>query len=289
MENQFNALQVSDTPGHLLNQIERGDDGIYGLPAVKAEQSVEIEMREKVAMAHHEDPLRHIAKHHSVPVMDHEVSRFLSKIPMGGMIIDVGGCWGWHWRNIGIIRPDVHIIIVDFVRANLVHARDLLGDKINRSIFLVHGDATQLLFPDCVFDGYWSVQTFQHIPSFDIALFEAYRVLKRGGIFANYSLNVQPHIRWLRRLLGRDYLVEGWVQNTYWLARASQEQKDRVEAVFGSTVLERWSEILYSPELQFTAPGRERHLLGRLDALLSNNASFLGWLARQRSLHCEKP
>ncbi|MBW1909674.1 MAG: methyltransferase domain-containing protein [Deltaproteobacteria bacterium] len=40
----------------------------------------------------------------------------------------------------------------------------MLGKLVNISIFLVHGDATSLVFNDNTFDGYWSVQTLQHIP-----------------------------------------------------------------------------------------------------------------------------
>jgi hypothetical protein len=27
--------------------------------------------------------------------MDYEVDRYLTKIPQGGLILDIGGCWGW--------------------------------------------------------------------------------------------------------------------------------------------------------------------------------------------------
>lgn len=265
------------------------DDGIYRCDFTNAEQSVELEMREKVATAHYDNPLQKIARHHSIPVMDHEVTRFLAKIPVNGWVVDVGGCWGWHWRKLGDVRTDVQIVIVDFVRANLLYARDILGDAVNKSIFLVHGDATDLRFPDGAFDGYWTVQTLQHIPSFDKAISEAFRVLKRGGVFANYSLNDQPPISWLYNLFGRSYVTEGWVAGAYWLARATPDQKRFIESVFGTTVSERWSEILYSPELYFEVPGRETSMIGKFDALLSNNVGFLGWFARQRSFHCRKP
>jgi hypothetical protein len=90
-------------------------------------------------------------------------------------------------------------------------------------------------------------------------------------------------------MLGKDYPISGWVEASYWLARASLEQKLQIEEIFGNAVTERWSEILYSPELHFTAPGKEGNWLGKLDALLSNNAGFLRWLARQHSFHCQKP
>ena len=268
-------------------------DAIYsGMVGARTGQSAEIELRERVAAEHYDDYLDAISKSHSISVMDHEVDRFLAKMPQGALILDVGGCWGWHWRRLAQTRPDVGVLIVDFVRSNLPHARNVLGDLVGRQVALMHADATALPFVVdenfAGFDGVWTVQTFQHIPDFDKAVSESHRVLKLGGLFANYSLNVQPPIRWLRRLLGRGYLTEGWVDGAFWLARASHEQKKSVETIFGCAVSERWSEILYSPELRFTVPGRSRSLLGELDALLSNSGGFLGWLARQRSYHCEK-
>ena len=153
--------------------------------------------------------------------MDHEVRRFLAALRPGAKIVDVGGCWGWHWRHLAHERPDVRVIIVDFVRSNLKHAAALLGDNVNKSVFLVHGDATDLRFPDGCFDAYWSVQTLQHIVKLENAVAEASRVLRPGGRFASYSLNDGAAIRWLSRLANRRYVTEGWVDGSYWLARAS--------------------------------------------------------------------
>ena len=279
---------------NLLQSHRAGADGIYGsLSALPTDQSVEIALRERVAAEHYDNYLGAISRGHSISVMDHEVDRFLAKMPQAALILDIGGCWGWHWRRLAQTRPDVGVLIIDFVRSNLAHAQNVLGDLIGHQVALMHADATALPFlvDACFpgFDGVWTVQTFQHIPSFNKAVSEAHRVLKRGGGFANYSLNVQPHIRWLYRILGRGYIAEGMVDGHFWLVRASGEQKKIIEAVFGSLVSERWSEILYSPELYFSAPGREGCLIGKLDALLSNNSGFFGWLARQRSFHCEKP
>ncbi|MEI6300039.1 MAG: class I SAM-dependent methyltransferase [Betaproteobacteria bacterium] len=278
----------------LLQAFENDSDGIYfGLTVSSAAQSTEIELRERVAAEHYDDYLAAVSRSHSIPVMDCEVDRFLAGMPPNALILDVGGCWGWHWRRLSRTRPDVAVLIVDFVRSNLPHARNVLGDLVGHQVGLMHADATALPFSIdknfTGFDGVWTVQTFQHIPDFDKAVSEAHRVLKSGGGFVNYSLNVQPHLRWLCRLLDRRYVTEDWIEGAFWLARASGAQKACIEAIFGNAVSERWSEILYSPELRFSVPGKEGSLLGKLDALLSNNVGFLGWLARQRSFQCEKP
>ena len=286
-------MQTENAPrpipiSQLLSQTQLGEDGIYGYVFTNIEQSMEIDLREKVATASYDNPIEKIATHHSVPVMDFEVARFLHQIPSGGRIIDVGSCWGWHWRKLQQIRPDVQVFIVDFVRANVLHAKALLGESINRLIFLIHGDATDLKFLDESFDGYWSVQALQHVVCFETALNEARRVLKRGGVFANYSLNDGAAIRWLYRIVGRRYVKQGWVEGSYWLARASGEQKQMLESIFATKVHERLSEILYKPELRASFPGKKDSWLGRLDALLSNDLGYLGFLARQRSFHCRK-
>jgi ubiquinone/menaquinone biosynthesis C-methylase UbiE len=277
----------------VLNSCAPDSDGIYaGMALTSTAQSIEVELRERVAAQRYDNYLDGIIDSHSIPVMDYEVRRFLEAIPQGGLILDVGGCWGWHWRFLEQTRPDVGVLIVDFVRQNLQHARNLLGSLIGKQVVLMHADATALPFTIdenfAGFDGIWTVQTFQHIPDFEKAVAEAYRVLKSGGVFANYSLNVQPPIRWIRRLLGKGYLTKGWVEGSFWLARASEDQKRSIAAIFGSTVSDRWSEILYSPELRFTFPGKPGGVLGKLDTLLSNNTGILGWFARQRSFHCQK-
>jgi ubiquinone/menaquinone biosynthesis C-methylase UbiE len=278
---------------NLLKLYSANSDGIYGdLSGIPKDQSTEIELRERVAADRYDNYLDALSCSHSISVMDHEVDLFLAKIPQGGLILDVGGCWGWHWRRLSETRPDVGVLVIDFVRLNLPHAQKLLGDLVGHQIALMQADATALPFTVnesfSGFDGVWTVQTFQHIPDFEKAVSEACRVLKKGGVFANYSLNIQPPIRWLKCLLGRDYLTKGWAKGMFWLSRASQEQKACIEDVFDNVVYERWCEILYSPELHFIVPGKVGSMLGKFDALLSNNVGFLGWFARQRSFHCEK-
>jgi ubiquinone/menaquinone biosynthesis C-methylase UbiE len=278
---------------NLLASCVADADGIYsGMGALVSAQSEEIGLRERVAAQHYDDYLAALSLSHSIPVMDREVDLFLEKMPQGALILDIGGCWGWHWRRIAQTRPDVAVLIVDFVRSNLPHARNLLGKTVGHQVELMHADATALPFVvDEIFrgfDGVWTVQTFQHIPDFEKAVSEAYRVMKPGACFVNDSLNVQPPVRWARRLLGRSYLTKGWIDGAFWLARASEEQKKCIESVFGCPVTQRWSEILYSPELRIPLPGRHGNVFGKLDSVLLNNAGILGWFARQRSFHCEK-
>ena len=43
-------------------------------------------------------------------------------------------------------RPDVGVLIVDFLRSNLPHGRNVLGDLVGDQVALMHADATALPF-----------------------------------------------------------------------------------------------------------------------------------------------
>lgn len=267
--------------------LQQDSDGIYGLAPENIAQKDELAFRESIAnLPTNIDILREVGHHHSIQVMDREVRRFTHQLPLNARLIDVGGCWGWHWRNLSQFRPDIQVFIVDFVRSNLLHARDLLRPHIDISIFLVHGDATALEFPVDSFDGYWSVQTLQHIPNINGVLKEARRVLKVGGQFANYSLNVQPIIRALSRLVGKPYVVEGRFGEHLFLRRAVKADVSAISAHFNAPVSRRFSEFLFQPNLRTTSTGREHSVIGKLDSLLSSSNPLLGSFARQQSFHC---
>lgn len=272
----------------IFNNMDLGSDGIYGVMGHSTAQSVEIKNRSEIAKNNHQDYLSVVPLNHSIPVMDREVEKFIKCIPQNGIILDLGGCWEWHWRKIGRLRPDLRVVIVDFVRENLFHAQEVLGNDINKNIFLVNGDATSLKFDSGIFDGVWTVQCFQHIPEYELAAQEASRVLKLGGAFATYSLNFQPQVKFLKEILNKKYVVADWIDNKFWLARASKAQKLQIETVFACHVTEYWSEFLFSPALKFRSPGRESSWLGTLDAFLTNKYGIFKWFARQHSFHCIK-
>ena len=273
---------------NILGGLNLGNDSIYSYEFDCSQQLTEIEFRKTFLTGAQDDYIELLAYHHSIPVMDKEVSLFLDKIKHNGIIIDVGGCWGWHWRNIKKSRPDVTVVIVDFIRENLNYAKEILKDSINENVFLVNGNATKLKFEDAVFDGYWSVQTLQHVPGFKEAINEAHRVLKSGGVFANYSLNNQVFVKFIYNLLGREYHVAGWVPNSFYLARSSNQQKAQVEKIFKNKCVSRYSEVLFSPELGFTIPGNVDSRLGWLDKGLSTATKLFSWIARQQSFHTTK-
>ncbi|MGK5094970.1 methyltransferase domain-containing protein [Deltaproteobacteria bacterium TL4] len=270
----------------ILKQVKLQADHIYSSNFLNTDQQEEMKLREQVADQEYEDYLSMIAQHHSIPVMDKEVRLFLEQIPPNGIIVDVGGGWGWHWRNLASQRPDVKVCIVDFVRANLINAVKLLKDQVNQQVFLIHGDALQLPFPPNSFAGYWSAITLQHIPNFEKAIQEAHRVLKTGGQFANYSRNNQLWFKWIYKLFGKKYLEKGITDN-YYLARASEEQRQMIRKVFQNTVNQRYTEVLFHPDLHMRS-GKSNSWLAKLDSFLSSYTPYFSSIARQRSFHTQK-
>jgi len=267
-------------------------DSIWVAKDPFASQEAEHQKRKEIAEAlldeSYEDIIKRVSKNYSIPVMDREVRNFLRGLPDNALIVDVGGGVGWHWRNIAKIRPDVTVVVVDFLLENLIRAKRIFSPNlINSQVYLVNGNALNLKFSPESFDGYWSVQAIQHIPDYDGVIKEAYRVLKKGGRFINYSLNNQSLVRNLYRVMGKNYPIHAF-EPCYYLIRADENQKKKLAKTFNNSVTTRMSEILFSPELKFTLPGKKNSMLGKLDALLSNDRNFFGFIARQQSFMTQK-
>ena len=267
----------------------RLENGIHINPRLShSGQEGEAAFRRSVAACRHDDYLSAISHHHSVPVMTREVHRFLRALPKNAVAVDMGGCWGWHWRNLFHQRSDVTMVIVDFIAENLDHARTVLGNQIGRNIHLCVDNACALGFKDGTFDGYWTVQCFQHIPAWTQAVGEAHRVLKPGGRFVNHTFNRQRLFEGLARMLGRDYLVEGQTGN-YYLNRDVAAVQAEIERVFARPAGRRYSEVLF--ELGFRAgisAGRDSSAWGAVDALLTDAGGLFAPVARQVGLEIEK-
>lgn len=277
-----------------MNQSEDvffGPDGIWETSSYSVTQQRELERRDEIALAAPEvveDLLRLISFHHSIGVMKHEHRLFIDSIPFGGVVLDVGAGWGWHWIGLSKYRPDLVVCILDMSRQNLLRAKHVLRDEVGGSFVYVCGDALDLKILDQSIDGYWSVQTLQHVPSFVKAVSEANRVLKDGGVFASYSLNTQPILRFVSKVLRRNYVVDGEFFAGVHLRRASESQRKSISSVFGAEVESRYTEILFSPEIHVNFPGRDRSFWGKLDIALSGKSRIARIFGRQCSFHTVK-
>jgi len=268
--------------------LKKGSDNIWGEVSNYGEQKLEQETRLAVANQTYSNYLSEIALHHSIPVMDGEIKKFLNNIPKGGLILDIGGCWGWHWRNINETRPDVTVVILDLVRENLLHAKLILKDKINNNIFLVHGNACMMEFDDEIFDGIWSVQATQHIPNFEICCKEIYRILKHKGIYWDYGLNNASFVRFIFWFFNKNYHLDGFMNGKFFLRRVNYNLINTFADIFKVQPSIRYSEIFFTPDFKLPIGGKVNSVIGKLDALLTSEHLFFKLIARQCSLHVQK-
>ena len=281
---------MNNLTNKFLKNLKYNNDFIWGNVDDYGEQKQEKLFREEFATnKKYGNYLLEIKNHHSVPVMDNEVKKFLDKIPKDGIILDIGGCWGWHWRNLNIMRPDIKIVILDLIRENLLHAKKLLDKLIdNKQVFLVHGNATCLKFEDEIFDGVWSVQTTQHIPNFFDVCNEINRVLKPRGIYWDYGLNNAKLTRLIFKLFRKNYHLDGELEGLYFLRRVNKEIFSTLTKIFNPNFKIHYSEILFSPELHFPIGGNPKSILGLIDGKLTGKGLIKSWIARQCSFHIKK-
>lgn len=81
----------------ILAGLQRDERGIWCAPVKAVGQEEELPLRQAVADNRDDNILGIISLHHSIEVMDYEVRRALTLyVPSGSVIVDVGGCWGWH-------------------------------------------------------------------------------------------------------------------------------------------------------------------------------------------------
>jgi len=252
------------------------------LDEFKISQEEEYQLRLKVVNEKERFVLDEIAKHHFVDLMDIEVNKFLMTLPNDAIVLDVGGGWGWHWRNLHNIRPDVVIVIVDFVANNLYHVSDFCSEKSLKNIFLINADATSLPFIADSFDAYWSVQTLQHIPDFSSVIYESYRVLKQNGKFINYTLNGNLMKKIVYVLFFKKPQSSVYKRNLFYLSLASPSQRNLISNVFNNRVVYYFSEHLFHPNLMLTFKPYKSKFIAHIDLLLSRLKFFGRLFARQQ-------
>ena len=144
-----------------------------------------------------------------------------------------------------------------------------------------------LPFNESSFDLYWSVQALQHIRNFSKAVKESRRILKSGGIFMNYSVNVIGLYKIIYNIFNKTYHVKGKVPGFIYLERGSDTQRKLIQSIFNKKVKTRFTEILYHPELNMWTGG-ENNLIGKLDSKLGGSNKLLKMIANQRSFEVVK-
>lgn len=262
------------------------DTCIYGKIKSHTSQKKEFTNRRKVAKFYYQNFYNHISDHHSIQVMDYEIANLLEKIPKDSIICDIGGCWGWHWRNVNLQRPDINIVIIDLVYENLLIAKKLLKKKINKQIYLVNDDICKLKINRKIFNTVWTVQTLQHIPKYTNAIKNIYKIINVGGYLYNYNLNINPIVKIIYKLFHKKYLIKGY-NNDFYLERSNMKQKKIIKKIFKNRIASRYSELLFHPDLKIKT-GKINNLFGKIDTFLSGSFIFKKILARQEAFIVKK-
>jgi ubiquinone/menaquinone biosynthesis C-methylase UbiE len=259
---------------------------IFGKIKSQVSQKKEFINRRKVAKSYYNNFYSHISDHHSIQVMDIEIVNLLKIIPKNSIICDIGGCWGWHWRNICKQRPDINIVIIDFVYENLLIAKKILKKKINKQIYLVNDDICELKLKKEIFDTVWTVQTLQHIKKYSKAIKNIYKILKIGGYLFNYNLNINYIVKIIYKIFNKKYLVKGY-NNDFYLERSSIRQKKIIKKIFKNTITTRYTELLFHPDLKIKT-GSIKNLFGKIDSFLSGSLFIKKIFARQEAFIVKK-
>lgn len=262
------------------------DACIYGKIKSSTSQKKEFKNRRKIAKSYYQNFYNHISDHHSIQVMDLEIANLLKKIPKNSIICDIGGCWGWHWRNISLQRPDINIVIIDLVYENLLIAEKLLKKKINKQIYLVNDDICELKINKKIFNTVWTVQTLQHIPKYSNAIKNIYKILKEDGYLYNYNLNINYIVRIIYKIFNKKYLIKGY-NNDFYLERSNKNQKKIIKKIFKNKITTRYTELLFHPDLKIKT-GTIKNLFGKIDTFLSGSLIFKKIFARQEAFIVKK-
>lgn len=225
-----------------------------------------------------------ISKHHSFEVMDREIeNNVYKKLPKNSLILDVGGGWCWHQRNISNRRPDIKNIVDDITKNNFVIAKQLIYKSLNKNIFLVNDDITQIKINNSeIFNLVWSSQTLQHVPKFKKAVIIIHKLLKKNSCFINYSLNKNNFLNIFYNLK-KIFCKKRNSKYQYYLEQFSDYHKDIISNVFTKkNILINYSEIIFNLTNRKLS-GLPGSFLGKIDAILTGKFSLLRYFSRQVS------
>ncbi len=121
--------------------------------------------------------------------------------PRAGMRhLDVAGGTGDIAFRILRRAPSAHVTVLDLTESMLVEGRARAeAQSFGPRLSWVAGDAMRLPFPDATFDAYTISFGIRNVTRPDVALAEAFRVLRRGGrlLVLEFSRVPEPSQRWL--------------------------------------------------------------------------------------------
>jgi demethylmenaquinone methyltransferase / 2-methoxy-6-polyprenyl-1,4-benzoquinol methylase len=92
-----------------------------------------------------------------------------------------GGTGDVAFRVLDAGGPKTHVTVLDINGDMLNVGRERAGSKYSGRVNFIEANAESLPLPDNSFDAYTIAFGIRNVPRIDVALGEAYRVLKRGG------------------------------------------------------------------------------------------------------------
>ncbi len=125
-----------------------------------------------------------------------EVKALKKLLPVGsGSLLDIGGGFGRNLKE--LVKNYEKATLLDYSARNLDRAKSFLKDDLEK-ITLVKGNAYKLPFPDESFETAIMIRVTHHLENPEIAIKEAYRVLKPQGVFVIEFAN-KCHVKALVR------------------------------------------------------------------------------------------
>ncbi len=239
-------------------------------------QESELENRERLAapfVHSRELALQEALRYHSSGVMRGRAQQILRQLTDSAnasqrLLVDLGSGFGWHWVDLARAFPSVNFALVDFSMTNLRVCRLLMPFDEYPNVLCLHADITDLPFEDHIADYCWSVQAYQHLPSYKrIEGFqELRRVLKPNSRFYLGWLRSVPVVRCLYALLGKAYHELGYTPGGTYLQRFDRTVSEELNRTFPACRLS-YSETLFHPELRFVPSNL---MIGAIDLWLGS-------------------
>jgi len=242
------------------------------------EQRQEYEVRKSVAERHGHSTLSTLVSayshHHYIPVTRQAARRFAGQFHPDEWILDIGTGWAFQW--IGLLKPN--IIAVDFLFDQLLIAKNLLSDQVDRNVHLICADAADLPLKDRTVSGIWDVQALQHLPQgkLEKCLKKLSAAQRDRGAVETYWINWERPYRVVCKLLRKEVLKEKR-EPFYFRAVTGKELKILLSGYFTGNVTIGYNETIFHPDLRL-----RHHLpLAWLDSAIGRIPLVNRYLARQ--------
>jgi ubiquinone/menaquinone biosynthesis C-methylase UbiE len=137
---------------------------------------------------------------------------------LSGDVLEIGSGSGAMAAELLQRFPDVRLTATDYDDSMVEVARDRLrefGDRVE----VKQADATQLPFPDELFDAVVSLIMLHHVIDWEKALAEAVRVLRPGGRLLGFDLLASRPTQWLHQADRSTHRMVRWEE----MRRATQD------------------------------------------------------------------